>query len=334
MRGIVVIVLAAIAAGSPAGAQTPAAATPAGSSASAPGLSTLEANLLGAAAGLALGAALAGGTEEPVPSLTSLGTADAVVAGSAMALFGAGLLARGHAGEAPVTASGVNGFDRKIRSFAVGRRSLENRRLLDHISSTTLMAAVFQPIGMVVAADVPNKWSRDVPVLLEATALTLSVNAFVKHLTRRSRPEDHFCEEEQIVVPCRPDTRLSFYSGHTSAAFVAAVTGGTLADYHHLPHREWIWATGLTLATATGVLRVTADQHYATDVLTGIAAGSLAGWLIPKIHKPDPVNPAAPVAAPPTAATVPLVLASGRSTAVVTLGSVGGGPYVGVHWRW
>ena len=334
MRGIVLLVLAAVAAGSPAGAQTPAPATRAeASSASAPRLSMLEANVLGAAAGLVLGAALAGSAEDPVPSLTPLGTADAVVAGSAVALFGAGLIARGHADEAPVTVGGVNGFDRKIRSFAVGRRSLEKRRLLDHLSSTTLMAAVFQPIGMVAAADVPNKWTRDVPVLLEATALTLSVNAFVKHLTRRSRPADHFCEEEQIVVPCRPDTRLSFFSGHTSAAFVAAVTGGTLADYHHLPHREWIWATGLTLATATGVLRVTADQHYATDVLTGVAAGSLAGWLIPRIHKPDPVNPAAPVAAP-AATALPIVLASGRSTAVVTVGSMGGGPYVGIHYRW
>jgi len=331
MRGIGVIVLAAIAAGGPAGAQTPA--TPAEASASEPGLSLLEANILGAAAGLALGAALAGGAEDPVPSLTPLGTADAVVAGSAVALFGAGRLARKHTDKTPVAAGGVNGFDRKIRSFAVGHRSLEKRRLLDHISSTTLMAAVFQPIGMVAAADVPNKWTRDVPVLLEATALTLSVDAFAMQITRRSRPADHFCEEEQIVVPCRPDTRLSFFSGHTSAAFVAAVTGGTLADYHHLPHREWIWATGLTLATATGVLRVTADQHYATDVLTGVAAGSLAGWLIPRIHKPDPVNPAAPVAAP-AATALPIVLASGRSTAVVTVGSMGGGPYVGIHYRW
>ena len=131
------------------------------------------------------------------------------------------------------------------------------------------------------------------PVVLEATALTLSVNAFVKHLAGRTRPEDHFCEEEKLVVPCRPDTQLSFYSGHTSAAFVAAVAGGTLADFHRLQHRKWIWATGLTLATATGVLRVTADQHYATDVLTGMVAGSLAGWLIPKLHEPDPVEPAA-----------------------------------------
>ena len=307
----------------------------ASASASDPGLGLLEAQVLGAAAGLALGAGLASRPDGAVPSLTPLGGADAAVAGAAVAFFGAGLLVRKPVEDAPASVGGPNAFDRKIRGFGVGRRSLKNRRLLDHLSSTTLMAAVFQPAGMLIAADVPNKWKRDVPVLLEATALTLSVNAFVKHLAGRTRPEDHFCEEEKLVVPCRPDTRLSFYSGHTSAAFVAAVAGGTLADFHRLQHRKWIWATGLTLATATGVLRVTADQHYATDVLTGMVAGSLAGWLIPKLHEPDPVEPAgAPPVTPATAATVPVVLASGRSTAVVTLGSVGGGPYVGVQWRW
>jgi membrane-associated phospholipid phosphatase len=333
VRGIVLAALVA-SMGGQARAQDLQPRPAAEAAASEPGLSELEAQVLGAAAGLALGAALASRPDGAVPSLTPLGGADAAVAGAAVAFYGAGLLVRRPAEDAPASVGGPNAFDRKIRSFAVGRRSLKNRRFLDHLSSATLMAAVFQPAGMLIAADVPNKWKRDVPVVLEATALTLSVNAFVKHLAGRTRPEDHFCEEEKLVVPCRPDTRLSFYSGHTSAAFVAAVAGGTLADFHRLRHRKWIWASGLTLATATGVLRVTADQHYATDVLTGIVAGSLAGWLIPKLHEPDPVEPAAPPATPAAAATVPVVLASGRSTAVVTFGSVGGGPYVGVHWGW
>jgi membrane-associated phospholipid phosphatase len=175
------------------------------------------------------------------------------------------------------------------------------------------------------------------PCPAEATAVTLSVNAFVKHLTHRSRPAAHFCESEHAVVPCPPDTRLSFYSGHTSSAFAAAVAAGTLADFHHLENRKWIWASGLTFATATGVLRVMSDQHYATDVLTGMAAGGLAGWLIPKLHKPDrTASPSvvAPPSAPAAVAAVPVVLPGGRSAALVTVGSIGGGPYVGVHYRW
>jgi hypothetical protein len=95
--------------------------------------------------------------------------------------------------------------------------------------------------------------------------------------------------------------------------------------------------SGLTFATATGVLRVMSDQHYATDVLTGMAAGGVAGWLIPKIHKPDrQASPSviAPPAAPAVVAAVPVVLLGGRSAALVTVGSIGGGPYVGIHWQW
>jgi membrane-associated phospholipid phosphatase len=309
-----------------------------------PGLSLRQAQLVGAAAGLALGAALTRPPETPASALRPLRGADAIVTGSAVALYlSSGLLGRkrseaGPPGPAPSTVptGEINAFDRRIRKLAVGHRSLEKRLLLDHLSSTTLMAALFQPVGMLIAADVPHRWSRDVPVMVEATALTLSVNAFVKHLTHRSRPAAHFCESEHAVAPCPPDTRLSFYSGHTSGAFVAAVAAGTVADFHHLENRKWIWASGLTLATATGVLRVMADQHYATDVLTGMAAGSLAGWLIPKIHKPDRTASAsatAPAAAP-AAVAVPVALLAGRSAAVVTVGSVGGGPYVGIHWQW
>lgn len=334
MRAILLAALLAGTAG-PVRAQDPGPAASMETAVSDPGLSEREAQILGAAAGLALGVALAGRPEGAVPSLTPLDATDAIVAGSAVALYGAGYLVRRPAETAPpASLNDINAFDRKMRSLGVGHRSLEKRRLLDHLSSATLMATVFQPVGMLIVADVPNRWNRDVPVLLEATALTLSVNAFVKHLARRSRPQDHFCEEEKIVVPCRPDTRLSFYSGHTSAAFVAAVAGGTLADLHHLEHRKWIWASGLTLAATTGVLRVMSDQHYATDVLTGMAAGSLAGWLIPKLHKPDPLEPSARAAVPAPTAAVPVVLAAGRSTAVVTVGSRAGGPYVGFQWRW
>jgi hypothetical protein len=80
-----------------------------------------------------------------------------------------------------------------------------------------------------------------------------------------------------------------------------------------------------------------ADQHYATDVLTGMAAGGLAGWLIPKLHKPDRTAPASARASPtvPVAvAGVPVVLRGGRSAALVTVGSVGGGPYVGIRCAW
>jgi membrane-associated phospholipid phosphatase len=341
---VLVALLAAAAEGAKA-QSIEAGAAPAVPQPRRPGLSLWEAQVAGAAAGLAFGAALAHRAEAPNPAIRPLRGADAILTGSAVALYlGAGLFGRQGSDAAPASpataaapGNEINRFDRKIRKLAVGHRSLEKRLLLDHLSSSTLMFTLFQPVGMLIAADVPHKWSRDIPVLAEATAFTLSVNAFVKHLAHRSRPAAHFCESEHVVVPCPPDTRLSFYSGHTSSAFAAAVAAGTLADFHRLQNRKWIWASGLAFATATGALRVMSDQHYATDVLTGMAAGGLAGWLIPKIHKPDRTaspSAAASAAAPVAVAAVPIVLPGGRSTALLTVGSVGGGPYVGIHWQW
>jgi hypothetical protein len=308
-----------------------------------PALSIRKAQLLGAAAGLALGAALGRGHQDGVPALRPLRSVDGVLTASAAAFYVSGeLIARRRSEPDPdsvatrTTPGEINGFDRKMRRLAVGHRSLEKRLLLDHLSSSTLMVSLFQPVGMTIASDAPHKWSRDVPVIAEATAITISVNAFIKHLTHRSRPAAHFCESEHAVIPCPPDTRLSFFSGHTSSAFAAAVAAGTIADFHHLENRRWIWASGLTFAAATGVLRVMSDQHYATDVLTGMAAGGLAGWLIPKLHKPDRTAPPSARASPtvPAVAGVPVVLLGGRSSALVTVGSVGGGPYVGIRWAW
>jgi membrane-associated phospholipid phosphatase len=287
---------------------------PAPATARGPRLGLLQAQVLGAVAGLGLGLALGERPDASVPALRPLRTGDAILTGSAGALvLGGKLLYRRPAGMAAAKDE-PNTFDRKIRRLAVGRRSLEKRLLLDHASSGTLMAALFEPVGLLLAAEVPHKWSRDVPVIVEASAITLSVNAFVKHLTHRSRPAAHFCESEHTIVPCPPDTRLSFYSGHTSSAFAAAVAAGTIADFHHLENRKWIWASGLTLATTTGVLRVMSDQHYASDVLTGVAAGGLAGWLIPKLHRPDR-------AAPPSAA------ARSRSSLKAPV-------HFSIQWRW
>jgi membrane-associated phospholipid phosphatase len=287
---------------------------PAPATARAPRLSLLQAQALGAVAGLGLGLALGERPDAPVPALRPLRTSDAILTGSAGALVLGGKLLYHRPADMAAAEDEPNAFDRKIRRLAVGRRSLENRLFLDHVSSGTLMAALFEPVGLLLAAEVPHRWSRDVPVVVEASAITLSVNAFVKHLTRRSRPAAHFCESERTIVPCPPDTRLSFYSGHTSSAFAAAVAAGTIADFHHLENRKWIWASGLTFATTTGVLRVMSDQHYASDVLTGMAAGGLAGWLIPKLHRPDR-------AASPSAA------ARSRSSATTPV-------YLSIQWRW
>ena len=299
---------------------------------------TREMALFGALAGVGLGATLGGRSGAAPASLHPLGAADAILASAALALF-----ASPHVFDraSPASAASgppreLNGFDTKMRRLAVGHRSAAGREWLDSISAATLTATVLAPVGVLAASDVPHKWERDLPVVMEATALSLAVSVAIKHVAHRSRPRDRFCADEKGEAPCRKDTRLSFYSGHTSAAFAAAVAMGRLADHHGLEHRRWIWGTQLALATTTGALRVMSDQHFATDVIVGMFTGGLVGCLVPALHKPGEsraVSPAVRDHAPAALAAVPIALRSGSAVAVTAGVPAGGGVYFGLRWQ-
>jgi membrane-associated phospholipid phosphatase len=292
----------------------------------------------GAAFGVSLGSALGGHPRSPAEPLTPMGPSDAVVAGVAVGLLASPWLfdrGGGPADAATTSPAEANGFDRRIRDLAVGQRGRSGRQLLDNLSWSTLTATQFVPVGMLAGSNIRHKWSRDLPVVAEATALSMGLNLAVKHLVHRSRPEAVFCDRGSGREPCPADTRRSFYSGHTTSAFAAAVAAGTIADFHHLPDRKWIWGMGLGLATTTGVLRVMSDKHYATDVIAGVATGGLLGWLVPRLHKPDAVavTTPTPTNSPPTAVLHVPLRAAGRSASVEG-GVAGGGPYLAVAWRW
>ena len=42
-----------------------------------------------------------------------------------------------------------------------------------------------------------------------------------------------------------------------------------------------MWVAGLVFASAGAYLRVAADRHYATDVITGAVVGSAIGLAVP-----------------------------------------------------
>jgi membrane-associated phospholipid phosphatase len=85
----------------------------------------------------------------------------------------------------------------------------------------------------------------------------------------------------------RPDgsNARSFLSGHATNA----ATGAGLVCAHHLHGHLYgnaiadrmACATAVTAALASGILRVVADKHYATDVLAGWGTGFLLGYLLP-----------------------------------------------------
>ncbi len=126
--------------------------------------------------------------------------------------------------------------------------------------------------------------------LMDAQAFALSglVTASLYDVTGRARPSYADCKAGTSVDPlCNAGAYASFPSGQTSAA----MTGAGLICAHHgaLPlYGGGGWdvaacAEGLTVATTVGVLRIMADRHYASDVLTGGAIGFFSGYGLPML---------------------------------------------------
>ena len=72
-------------------------------------------------------------------------------------------------------------------------------------------------------------------------------------------------------------------------AFSIAVSAGTVASMRGYRWAPLVWATGLTLGATTGYLRMAADRHYFTDVVTGAVVGSAVGFAVPYLlHRGGP----------------------------------------------
>lgn len=140
--------------------------------------------------------------------------------------------------------------------------------------------------GVFVRGDF-REWGEDATVIVESIVVAANTNQLVKFLVGRERPFVHDLDADGKGRTSTPgDNNLSFYSGHTMLGFVSAVSAGTIASLKGYRAAPVIWGTGLTFAAATGYLRIAADKHYFTDVVTGAVMGSLAGFLVPWLHRP------------------------------------------------
>lgn len=83
------------------------------------------------------------------------------------------------------------------------------------------------------------------------------VMPFIKAQTRVLRPDE--------------SNDLSFPSGHTATAFVGAHI--LFREYNHAS--PWIYVSGYAAATATGIMRITNNKHWVSDVAAGAGVGML-----------------------------------------------------------
>jgi membrane-associated phospholipid phosphatase len=123
---------------------------------------------------------------------------------------------------------------------------------------------------------------------LQAYALSGFVTLVTIKATARQRPLGDGCSDGSPEPACSLPPR-GFPSGHTAGAFAGA--GLVCASHLNLPLYGYLavdraaCAGALTLATATALLRVSSDRHYASDVIVGAGIGSLVGYVLPTLFQ-------------------------------------------------
>lgn len=118
-------------------------------------------------------------------------------------------------------------------------------------------------LGMTAATLAVSAKNDKFPQVASAYVTNFGLNYAVKKIVKRERPNG---VDDQ-----------SFYSGHTSTAFVGA---GALCAME----RREVCYSGLAVASLIGFLRVYSGWHYTSDVAVGAAVGFLHGRFFPMLH--------------------------------------------------
>jgi hypothetical protein len=172
---------------------------------------------------------------------------------------------------ATLTKSDVPWFDR----IAVRNIDLKAKKHSDY--------AVYLTIASALTVSFDKEHYRTNWLVFSEILLTQSMIAkWTKSFSKRKRP---FVFEDTVPLAKKQErnSQHSFYSMHSSSAFSAA----TFAYfYHSKKHGKNIqialWLYGG--ATATAVLRVSAANHFPSDVIIGAVVGTGISYLICRYH--------------------------------------------------
>ncbi|PYO26770.1 MAG: hypothetical protein DMD73_11560 [Gemmatimonadetes bacterium] len=154
-------------------------------------------------------------------------------------------------------------------------------------ASTLLLAGVigFSGLASLEGAS-PAQVRGHAAVYANGLAWTLAASQWLKVLAHRSRPVLYTADAPGAASD--PDSRRSFPSTHAALAFAASTAYVVMARRERLPHRTrnavLLYAASLGVAT----LRVSAGQHFPTDVAGGAALGATLGWLAARVHPTGP----------------------------------------------
>jgi membrane-associated phospholipid phosphatase len=172
-----------------------------------------------------------------------------------------------------------------------------NRR---HVAlASHALSLVFLPVLAVSAVAVPplvrnertSHGFENFAIISEAALFDVFVTTVVKRVAARQRPAFHYRRLTSCEYADFPgQENVSFFSGDTSVAFALASSASTLSFQRGYRSAPYVTAASALLASATAVLRVRADVHWATDVMTGALVGTAIGIAAPLLLHPRVVT--------------------------------------------
>jgi membrane-associated phospholipid phosphatase len=185
----------------------------------------------------------------------------------------------------------VPGLDRNLRELLVARsphRRSAYARLGDLGFRTMVLAPYVIDVGVSALAIHRNYDVAAQLALIDFEVFTIAgmTQLIGSRVIGRERPYVQDCPSPN-ECPSGAGPYRGFLSGHSMAAF----TGAGLMCVHHekLPlfgggaPDAWACVWAVSVASLTSVSRLSADEHWASDVLIGAGLGWLYGYYLPKL---------------------------------------------------
>ncbi|MBO2008937.1 phosphatase PAP2 family protein [Hymenobacter negativus] len=163
-----------------------------------------------------------------------------------------------------ITAQGDAGVNRDARTFV--------QKQFRPVSTTFDNTFIFLPYLELAAVAVAGVESRNdrintLLIIAKGEAIMLASTFAVKYLANETRPNGA--------------DNLSFPSGHTSQAFLAA----SIVHTEFRDKSQWYGIGAYTIATSVAALRMINDKHWQSDVVAGAGFGILSAHLAYLSHR-------------------------------------------------
>lgn len=147
------------------------------------------------------------------------------------------------------------------------------------VSDALLWSGIGSAVLGSFAAGGGKQGLQDAMIVGQSVLLTGIVTGVVKRVAARQRPGVFLRNPHVAIDPA--EANLSLLSGHSSMAAATASSMITLGYMRGYAHRRVVLAVGVAYALAVGTLRITAQRHWLSDALVGLALGAALGALVP-----------------------------------------------------